>query len=213
MEVPLDTALVAFLAGVVVISLSGVMMPGPVFAMTMAHGQRRPLAGVAISFGHAAVELPLVLLIYVGFGPFFRTEAWRLGVGLLGGLALVLIGLDMLRRRGDLATGTAEGGSGSLAAGLVTTLASPYFFIWWATVGAALVTRAAAWGWAGLAAFFTVHLLCDFGWNLVISTSSFHTRRIWSERAHRWVFAGCGLFLVCFGARFIWGALRPAAAP
>jgi len=30
---------------------------------------------------------------------------------------------------------------------------NPYFFVWWATVGAALVVKAAAWGIAGLILF------------------------------------------------------------
>ena len=46
------------LFSVVVISLSGVMQPGIMFAMTIAKSYRSPLAGIQIAIGHAVVEVP-----------------------------------------------------------------------------------------------------------------------------------------------------------
>ena len=53
-----------FLLSVVVISLSGVMMPGPLFAVTVAKSYKSQLAGMQIALGHALVEIPLILFIY-----------------------------------------------------------------------------------------------------------------------------------------------------
>ena len=52
------------LGSVVLISLSGVMMPGPMFAMTVAKSYRSPWAGAQVALGHAVIELPLILLLY-----------------------------------------------------------------------------------------------------------------------------------------------------
>lgn len=60
-----------FLLSVVFISLSGVMMPGPLFAVTIAKGLKERSAGVLVSFGHGIIEFPLMLLIYFGFAQFF----------------------------------------------------------------------------------------------------------------------------------------------
>jgi threonine/homoserine/homoserine lactone efflux protein len=203
----LDIGLISFLGSVAFISLSGVMMPGPVFAVTVAKGQHQAHAGAVIGLGHGIIELPLVVLIYLGLGHVFKADGWKIAVGFLGGAVLVLIGMDMIRKRGELSSSEKDLPYGSLAAGLMTTVANPYFFIWWATIGAALVLKASAWGLVGLASFFFVHWLCDFGWSLLVSAASFKTGRLWSRKVHRIVFGGCGILLVLFGAIFIFDAL------
>ena len=45
------------LLSIVGISFSGVMMPGPMFAVTMAKGYKSPWAGTQISLGHAVIEV------------------------------------------------------------------------------------------------------------------------------------------------------------
>ncbi len=89
----------------------------------------------------------------------------------------------------------------------MTTLGNPYFFVWWATVGAALVLKAAAWGAAGVLVFFVVHWLCDLGWSLLLSVTSHRAGTLWSATGRRVVFAACGLVLVAFGLWFLKSAL------
>lgn len=73
------------LGAVVVASLSGVMMPGPMFTVTIAKSLRSPWAGVLVSLGHAVVEVPLILLVYFGLGQFFQNEIVKLILSVLGG--------------------------------------------------------------------------------------------------------------------------------
>ena len=56
--------LALFLFSVIVISLSGVMMPGPLFAMTVAKSYKAPTSGALVALGHAVIEIPLMVLIY-----------------------------------------------------------------------------------------------------------------------------------------------------
>ncbi|MCH2405204.1 MAG: LysE family translocator, partial [Nitrosopumilus sp.] len=52
---------------VIVISASGVMAPGPLFAATVSYGLRKGTrAGLKIAIGHTIVELPLVILLGIG---------------------------------------------------------------------------------------------------------------------------------------------------
>ena len=91
--------LITFLLSVVVISLSGVMMPGPVFAVTVAKSYKSQFAGTQIALGHALVEIPLMLLIYFGFARFFQDELVQLALSLLGGTVLIWLGIGMFRAR------------------------------------------------------------------------------------------------------------------
>ena len=53
-----------FLASVVLISLSGVLMPGPLFAVTIEKASKRKTAGALIAVGHGIVEFPLMIVIF-----------------------------------------------------------------------------------------------------------------------------------------------------
>ena len=48
--------MLAALGTVVITSLSGVMMPGPMFTVTIAKSMKSPWAGVLVSLGHAVMR-------------------------------------------------------------------------------------------------------------------------------------------------------------
>ncbi|MEM2995600.1 MAG: LysE family transporter [Candidatus Bathyarchaeia archaeon] len=70
-----------FLLSVVLTSLSGVMMPGPVFAVTVTHGYKSKVAGAIVALGHGAIEFPLMFLIFFGFEKFFTESPIRSVMG------------------------------------------------------------------------------------------------------------------------------------
>ena len=63
--------LIALYGTVLVVSISGALSPGPVFAVNLAKSYKSPFAGTLLSLGHAVVEVPLIILIYFGFARFF----------------------------------------------------------------------------------------------------------------------------------------------
>jgi threonine/homoserine/homoserine lactone efflux protein len=85
----------------------------------------------------------------------------------------------------------------------VLSLGSPYFLIWWATIGAALAVRAAAYGWAGLLAFASVHWSCDLGWLYLLSSLSYKGGRVFGQRFQQVILLVCGVFLVLMGGRYL----------
>ena len=198
--------LLSLLLSAAVISLSGVMMPGPVFAVTVAKGRRSPSAGAWIAVGHGVVEFPVMLLIYAGVAHFFTFRAVQLGMGIVGGAVLVWMGYSMIRSPSDDATGT-ESGQSPLLSGVLTTLANPYFFLWWVTVGSLLISQSLRFGFAGFAALAAVHWLCDFVWDTLVSSLTYRSRRLWTPLVHRVVFTLCGLTLIGFGAYFAFSVL------
>ncbi len=201
------TDFLLFLASVVFISLSGVMMPGPVFAVTVAKGFRSKTAGALIALGHGAVEFPLIFLLYFGLSGFFAYTFVQKLIGLVGGAMLICMGFQILKTRKEASAETSHSGHASFIAGLVATSANPYFFVWWATVGVALIWNASIFGAVGLLAFATVHWLCDLAWDTLVSVTVFKSRRFWNERVFTIVFLFCFTVLVVFGLWFIISAL------
>jgi len=70
-----QTSLPIFLSSVVLVSLSGVMAPGPVFAVTVARGYESRKAGILIALGHGLVEVPLIFLLFFGLSE-FSVQFW-----------------------------------------------------------------------------------------------------------------------------------------
>jgi threonine/homoserine/homoserine lactone efflux protein len=198
----MDSSLGLFLLSAAGISLSGVMMPGPLTAATIAKGYRQQNAGIFIALGHAVIELPLMALIYFGFAQFFASPEVKKVIGLAGGLMLIVMGLMVLRSMKKNLGEAADLPYSPLVTGIMLTGANPYFFLWWATIGIALIVTAAQFGIWGLVIFAVVHWSCDLVWESCVSVSVFRTRHLWTQKVQRIVFGICAAVLVGFGVWF-----------
>ncbi len=196
----------SFILTIVGISLSGVMAPGPITAATLAAGERIRHAGAWVCVGHILVELPLILLIAAGLGTFLESKAIRAGIGLVGGLLLLLMGLQLLAsiRKADAGSATSVERH-PLWIGVVLSGANPYFLLWWATVGLTLTSRAMEFSLLALALFALVHWLCDLGWLEVLSFIGFKGSSL-GNRGQRTISLICSIMLMGFGLKFVWDA-------
>ena len=88
--------MLSLLIQTVLISLSGVLSPGPITAVTIGKGNESPWAGAYIAAGHIIVELPLMLLIYYGVGAALGLAPVKTAIFVLGGLFLVFMGAGQL---------------------------------------------------------------------------------------------------------------------
>ncbi len=205
----MPTDILKFLIQAVLISLSGVMAPGPVAAATLACGVRRRHAGAWIAAGHGAVEFPLMLLIVLGAGIVFQKPWFQIGVGLAGGAALLIMGAKMLAGLRHVTELTPAGGSlHPFWTGIVLTAGNPYFLVWWATAGLALTTWAIRIGAIAFALFAVAHWLCDLIWLEVLSLASSGGVKLLGRRSQKIILAVCGTAMAAFGAWFLWDAVR-----
>jgi threonine/homoserine/homoserine lactone efflux protein len=191
------------LLSVVVISLSGVMMPGPMFAVTLAKSYKSPWAGTQISLGHAVIEVPLILLIYFGFAQFFQNIVVQLVLSILGGSMILWLGISIFRARVEVVQGGKDVPYNAFIAGILTSGFNPFFLLWWATIGSMLVMRFLDFGIMGLIVFIVVHWLCDLVWLSFVSILIYKTHSLWGLKFQEWLFIACSLLLAGFGAWFI----------
>ena len=163
---------------VVIISLSGVMMPGPMFSIALTKSFKSPWAGAQMSLGHAVIEAPLILLIYFGFGHFFENNTVQLVLSLLGGGVIIWLGIGMFRARREVVTGGKDLPYNAFTAGIITTALNPFFLFWWATTGSMLVMRFTPFGTGGLLLFIFVHWLTDLIWLSLVSVAVYRTHSL-----------------------------------
>ena len=198
----------AFLLEAVLISLSGVMAPGPITAVTVSKGTKSPHAGAIIALGHGIVEIPLMILIFYGFGEILKILYIKAIIGLLGGLFLLKIGLDLLQGIKQAKIDSSNDPHSPLMAGIILSLANPYFLIWWATIGSILIFRSITFGLLGFAIFMVLHWSCDFFWCYFLSALSFKGGQFFGKRLQQVLFLICGVFLLFFSAKFIYDAAK-----
>jgi threonine/homoserine/homoserine lactone efflux protein len=191
-----------YLLSAVGISLSGVMLPGPLTAATIAKGYHEKNAGVFIGLGHGIIEIPIIALIYFGFATYLTIPLVKQATGVVGGLLLVIMGLMIFLTFKKPVAGSVSLPYNSLVTGIIMTGGNPYFFLWWATVGVALIAGAVTFGIYALVLFTVVHLACDIGWEQVVSMTIFKTRHLWTPHVQKVVFGICALVLVGFGIWF-----------
>ena len=197
-------ALILFLIQVVSISLSGVLAPGPITAVTVAAGARNRWAGPLMALGHGIVEFPLMGVIVMGAGRFLETATARFWIGAIGGLFLLFMGGQMLwSLRSQATSDPVQLRRGPLVAGIVLTGGNPYFLVWWATVGLALATRARDLGIWAFVLFALCHWLCDLVWLTILSFASFQGTRWFGPRVQRVIVSICGAALLLFGLWFL----------
>jgi len=200
-----------FFGSVALISLSGVLMPGPLFAATIQQATKSKFAGALIAVGHAVVELPLMFLIFFVLSQFRVPSFVQLAVGLVGGLLMILMGIQTFTKRNKTEEAPVNSSRDSVFAGVYTTAVNAGFILWWLTIGTTLILNAQLFGLIGFSVFAGVHWLCDFSFYTVIALAIFKSQLLWSQRWNQQVRMGITLFcaavFVGFGADFLVSAL------
>jgi threonine/homoserine/homoserine lactone efflux protein len=192
-----------FLSEAMLISLSGVLAPGPITAVAVSKGSRSPLAGTQVAIGHGLVEIPLMVAVYWGVGSTLNSVLVRTAIGTTGGLFLLWMGIGLLRNSRQNAILKASGNHSPVLSGVFFSVGNPYFLVWWGTVGAALIMRSLTFGILGFTTFALGHWVCDLGWNTLLSWISFRGGQFFGQKFQQVVFFISGIMLLFFGGRLV----------
>jgi threonine/homoserine/homoserine lactone efflux protein len=200
--------LLAFLVKVVLISISGVVSPGPVTTVTITMGSRNKHAGALIGLGHGLLEIPLMVLIVLGADRLLAARLFQIVVGFAGSVVLIWMAIQMFR---DAAQPTREAtvastARGPVATGFMLSAGNPFFLIWWGTIGLGLAIQAKTLGILAFVLFTLTHITCDIVWLEILSQTSFRGARLLGARAFAYVLRVCALALVYFAGVFLWSA-------
>lgn len=199
------------------IALSGAVVPGPVLSVTITESAARGAwAGPLIVAGHGMLETVLIVLLVGGFADVIGNKLFIGIIGVLGGLYLVGMSVAMAKGIHNMTVDfhrrrTIRGGP--VMAGITTSLANPYWIIWWATIGLGYVIMSMRYGVTGILIFFTGHILADFSWYSMISFAISRGKRFLNDRTYRILIGTCACMLFFFGVLFgLWG-IRTFSAP
>ena len=199
-----------------VVALSGALMPGPVLTATISEVMKRGFkAGPLIVAGHAILEIALLAAVVAGLGPWITRNTTMGVVGIGGGALLVLMGIQMAVTAGKAADSAmssradpASAIRGPVLTGILTSLSNPYWALWWATIGLNFAAIALKNGLAGLASFYTGHILADLAWYSLIAAAVASGRKICPRGVYVALITVCGIVLVALGIYFVVGGVK-----
>ena len=185
-------------------------MPGPLLALNIREAARRGFwAGPLLISGHAIAELIIVVALAWGLSQVLGSTLAAGIVGVLGGLFLLWMAVSILRqaRHQELPLAT-ENPSGLptrrlVLAGILVSVANPFWLVWWATVGTTYLLWSLTVGIVGVTLFYVGHILSDLGWYSFVSLLVAKGRRLMSVRVYRGLLAVCGIALVGLGGYFL----------
>ncbi len=192
-----------FLLGLV-IGLTGALAPGPTLVATInASIAGDWKIGPKVTVGHMIVESVIFLLIVLGLASL--ALPYTAAIAAIGGIALIVFGaLTLTGCRGASLSGpVTRTVSNPYVAGLVTSVANPYFWIWWLTIGSAMVIAGLAGGLLLAGVFMVGHWCADLGWLTLVSAGISQGRSILSDTSYRRIMGACGVFLILFGAYYL----------
>ena len=107
-----------------------------------------------------------------GLAPFLQRNDVFISIALAGGGILLWMAISMFRSLPGLSLDFSAGErkkQNLVLAGIVFSLANPYWLIWWASIGLGYIVYSVQFGVAGVSSFFAGHILADFAWYAFIS--------------------------------------------
>lgn len=198
--------LLGFALVVIVISVSGVMSPGPLFAANVFYGLKGGTkAGLKMAYGHTVVELPLVILLGIGAFSLDTIPEFRTYIAIIGSIGLfVFAGIQLkqiYKNRVDIIN---EPKHGPFLAGILLSALNPFFITWWLTIGLKLISDALIiWSFWGILIMFGLHIWMDYVWLSSTALVSSRISKILSNRNFKFLVVGLSVVLIYFGITFL----------
>jgi len=208
----LSVGIAAFASG-----LSGAVTPGPLLVGCVGEVARYGfVAALLLVAGHAVPEACIMWLVHRRQDAVRRARRARRAITALGVAALCLLGVLLLRDGLAPSTGleltgdssSNRGWAGPILAGLVLTVTNGYWWVWWATVGAALTAAASTRGRGALLAFFVGHESSDLVWYAIVGALVASGRGRVSPAFYRGLLISCGIAMFVMAAVFLVSLFR-----
>ncbi len=201
----MNTVGAAFMSGAV-LGLSAGWSPGPLLTLVITETLR---TGIGAGFRMAAAPLitdtPIILVALV-LMPRLNTSLTVMGIITLVGAAFITwMAIESMTSKGS--AGEARSAPpASIWRGVVANALNPSPYLFWFTVGGALVLRTADQNRAAAAVFILVFYTCLVGSKMVLALVVGRYRRFLQSQAYVWTLRLLGSLLLVFAGRFLWQA-------
>jgi threonine/homoserine/homoserine lactone efflux protein len=202
--------------GSLMVAFTGALMPGPMLTLVISSvAQKGFWTSVFIVLGHSVLELLIVISFYLGILKYLDNPIAIKIISIAGGAFLIYMAINIIvsvaRKRIKLeldprkiAQSLGTKNSFIIAGkGVLISLANPYWYVWWLTIGASFMIKSVQHSFGGVASFYTGHILADFIWYLFVGFLISTGRRFFNQKVYNVILIACSIFLLYLGIKFI----------
>jgi len=194
------------------LGLSCGLAPGPLLALllaqTLRHGTRE---GCKIALAPLVTDAPIILVTLVLAAKLAQLRPLLGGVSLAGAAFVLYLAWDTVRPAQPGNEAPAEPPR-SWFKGILTNLLSPHPWLFWLTVGAAMLAKAIAQTWLSAVAFLVGFYLLLVGSKVGIAVVAGRSRDLLAGRPYRITMRVLAVLLVFFAVLLVREGLRQLAA-
>ena len=184
-----------FLTLGLVLGLSAGFSPGPLLALvvseTLRHGVKN---GLRVAVSPVFTDLPIILLTLLVLSRLADHQPVLGIIALLGGAFILYMGIDALRTKG-MTLDTGSEAPRSLRKGILVNFLSPHPYLFWLTVGGALMGKALERGMTCLVVFLAAFYLALVGAKVVTALLVGRSRTFLGGPVYRTIMRLLGLAL------------------
>jgi len=128
----------------IVLGLSAGLAPGPLMTLVISETlQHNIKSGLKVAIAPIITDFPIIFLTLLILGKLSHFHQVLGGVSIVGGMLVFLMGIDNLKTRGIEINFQAVKAK-SLSKGILVNLLNPAPYLFWISVGAPAITKAAA---------------------------------------------------------------------
>lgn len=199
--------MIHYLAIGTLLGLSAGMAPGPLLALviseTLQHGVK---SGIKVALAPIITDFPIILLTIWGLKRLTHIDELLGFIALLGGGFILKMGIDCLRQQApDLKPAPTQ--SHSLAKGILANFLNPQPYLFWLTVGAALIFEAALVGKTAVTAFIGSFYLFLVGSKIILALIVGQSRTFLSGKLYLYTLRFLGLCLIFFALTLLYNGV------
>jgi len=200
------------LASGVLLGLSAGLSPGPMLALVLAQTLRHgPREGCKVALTPLVTDPPIIFVTLVLAAKLAQLGP-LLGIfSIAGGVFVLFLAYESFRSSPQ-ETAAPTGPPGSWLKGIVTNLLNPHPWVFWLTVGAALLGKAIAQGWPVAAAFLFGFYLLLVGSKVAVALLAGRSRHLLAGRTYRLAMRVLALLLAAFALLLFRAGLRHLGA-
>ncbi len=204
--------LTALVSGVL-LGLSAGLTPGPMLALVLAqslrHGSRE---GCKVALTPLITDPPIIAIVMVIAAKLAQVRALVGTISIAGAAFVLYLAWESFRPARPESEAPAERPR-SWFKGVVTNLLNPHPWLFWLTVGTAMLAKAVAQSWLVAVAFLFGFYLLLVGSKVVLALLVGRSRDLMAGRAYRLVMRVLGVMLSVFALLLLWEGLRQLTMP
>ena len=188
------------------LGLSAGWSPGPLLTLVITETLRSGIgAGFRVAVAPLITDTPIILVALV-LMPRLNTSLTVMGVITLAGAAVISwMAIESMTFKGT-AGETTPAPPASIWRGVVANALNPSPYLFWFTVGGALVLRTADQNRPAAAVFILVFYSCLVGSKMMLALAVGRYRRFLQSQVYVWTLRLLGGVLLMFAGRFVWQA-------